>query len=375
MAHILKHPQAGNKGILLFTHKEIGYFSKFRKRTRFEVLNQLQEQFLPVDEYQPFFDKHLQAIREKYFLGVHFGWWQRDYPTMPYLDFYMGGEGALTFKEPEKIFFIPLSSRTFIPAAHKADPTAPKIWDILCISNNANHKRLHDLLGAIRKIYDAGYSYRILLLVPTKLREDGHASFYQDLENDYYSQFSYEERNDFILMRLSPKLAFLGMPFGILTSFYQQSRVFTLFSDEEGEPRVISEALICELPIVAYRHTKAATTDFLDEKNSVLFDTYEASHTALIQAVEQYEHFDIDGEAMAKVCREDYTLLAFREYMQTIYQQAGQTFDGELINEKNLFLGLNAHDLDVPWARGRFSSADILTKPQFETLLTHLQLA
>ncbi len=80
MAHIFKHPSGGQKGIVVFTHKELRFF---RGRSIGSLL-------------RPFhYAAHIARIKHNYFVGVHFGGWRVDTAGLSEsVDFAMVTEGA-----------------------------------------------------------------------------------------------------------------------------------------------------------------------------------------------------------------------------------------------------------------------------------------
>ena len=89
--------------------------------------------------------------------------------------------------------------------------------------------------------------------------------------NHIMSELSETERQNITLTLLSP----LGNPFPLseqaISDFMNLSKVFTLFSDKEGESRVVSEALLCGLPVVVKKDILGGATDYLNIQNSKLF--------------------------------------------------------------------------------------------------------
>jgi len=372
MAHILKKSTATNKGVLLLTHKEIAYFGKGLKQIRYPEVNKITNKFFPLDKYKSYYAKRFKQISKKYFIGEHFGWYHRDYGTKPFIDFYLCTESTVTFKEPEKVVTIPLSSSSFINKIFE-NKGYNKIYDVMCVSHSGKNKRLKDFVHSIRKLYDEGHKYRVLLINKESILENpkGH---YVDLEDDYHRLFSTEEKQLFTLVRIKGSLSLLGLPSQAISEFYNLSKVFALFSEQEGEPRAISEALICGLPVVMNKNIKAGGVglDMLDDKNSVLFTDYSESHKALIQAVENIDKFTLDSERVKTSLREDYTIEVLKEHLAKLYAADGQIFDGTLDNPTNLANAVNAHIAEVPWAMSKDNSADILSRKQFEILYKEL---
>ena len=373
MAHIFKYPNEDTKGIIIFTHKEVAYFTKFWKKTRYDWFNNIQGKILPADQLKPTFSRHFNAIKEKYFIGMHFGWHHENYPTLPFIDFYMGGKGTVTFQNPENIFFIPLNSRSFSSSLFSKQNSYKKYWDIICVSNNSKFKNLGLFLKTVRKLYDHGKKYKVLLLVTSKKNETPER-FYIQLEDDYHSLFSSSERELFTLMKLSPTLSFTGLPQSTLSHFYAESKVFTLFSNKEGESRVISEALLSGLMVVVKNDLQGGGRDLLDDSNSIQFSEYHNAYQTLIEAVEHYKDYNIPSEEVKKITQESYTVPLLKSYFKKLYHTHDQHFDGELINCDRLAFRLPAHEPSVPWNAGRLRSADIVNKKLFKIFLKHLQL-
>ncbi|MEM6263806.1 MAG: glycosyltransferase [Bacteroidota bacterium] len=371
MAHIFKHPEGTQKGIIVFTHKEIKAFVKFKKSTRFNALNRIQDIIFPFSELQSAYKSSFDRIRKNYFVGLHFGWRHENFPTLPFIDFYMGGEGTVTFQEPEQVLRIPFNSRAFSPVIFQPDPSQPKNYDLICVSRNARFKHLDRYLASVRKMYDLNKKYRVLLVVPS-VKNENPKSHYVELEDDYNSMFSLPERELFTLLKLDARLGIMGLSQVEIARLYQQSKVFSLFSQLEGESRVISEALLCGLRVVVKDDLQGGGKDLLNSNNSVEFTSYEDAHLAWIKAIEG--EYEPELESLAKLTREDYTIPKLRKYFHQLYERHGQQFDDHLIHTDRLAMRLPAHDLEQPWAQGRFKTADILEAKQFELFLNSLKI-
>ena len=151
----------------------------------------------------------------------------------------MGTTSLVNFEKDEP-FRIPYTHSAFTPAYFCKDDAVSKFWDIINVSRNHKIKCLRSFLFAIRKLYDAGHRLRVLLVVPSCPSESPE-THYMELVKVYADLFSRKERKLFTLMRLSPELGFLGISPETIAHFYKSSKVSTLFSLSEGEPRVINE--------------------------------------------------------------------------------------------------------------------------------------
>lgn len=367
----MKFPKNGCKGILLFTHKEIKFYNAALKQIRFERVNEITNTFFKPNKLKSYYEKKFADLKEHYFLGQHFGWYHRDYVGIDEIDFYLATESTVGFKYPEEPFRIPLSSSSFIHRAFERKDYNLKIWDILTVTHNGKHKRMRDFVLAVRKAYDEGKKYKVLLLNKKNINEPGKG-FDNEVLDLYYELFDDVERQSFVLMRLSGDMSVMGMPSETVAQLMNLSKVFALFSEQEGEPRAVAEALICGMPVVTWRHIRAGgSIDHLNEKNSVRFETYEESAQALIQAVDNFDSFVVDSEGLAKRLREDYTIEIFKEYMVKLYQGNGQVFDGVIENGELLANAVNAHLTNVPWNSGRFITADAVSRDTFDVFYKH----
>lgn len=368
MAHLFKRPTPQAKGILVFTHKEIAFFTNHVKDIRFESVNRVKRKFFSVANVKRKYRADLARLRERYFLGVHFGHRFDDFPTLPYADFYMSGPGTVGFQHPEEVFLIPYNSRSFSSKIFTPDPAVPKRYDLLHVGRDIRLKNVDRILASVRKLYDQGKRYRVLLwILPARNRDEKRV--YTTLAEDYYRLFSADERKDCVLMYLNRDLSIMGVAREELVHYYRQSKVFTLFTEKEGESRVISEALLCGLPVVVWDKLIGGGRDLLTPHNSVQFPSYDLAHEALSEAIDHHHRFDVANEALFRQTREDYVLPELKKYFTRLYAAHGQTYDGHLINTDDLADRLPGHSADVPWAGSRFATADVVSEAQWKILL------
>ena len=342
MAHIFKKFSKDNKGIIVFTHKELGFMNA-----------------LPAN------------INNYYYIGVHYGSATHIHGVEKhkYQDFCMGTESTVKFIG-ESPLRIPFNSRGFLSKNLSKDNRVHKYWDIINVSRNAHVKRLDQFLMSIRKLYDSGYNSKVLLVVPSGDNETPQ-THHTDIVEQYDKLFSREEKDNFTLLRLSKELGFLGISPSTIEYLYKSSKIFNLMSSAEGESRVIHEALLCGLPVVCFAGLLGGGRDYLNEKNSVYFKDYDKIHESFITALNNYDNFDVNSEKLAEELREDKTIPKLKKYFRELYSKDGKEFDGELINTDELCLRLPGHYLDVPW-NTEFSknrTADIINIEQLKKSL------
>ncbi len=361
MAHIFKHPSGSRKGIIVFTHKEVRFFRGGRGGRFPQILG---------------YGDRLRKIKEKYFVGIHFGWLVNFDDFYNTFDFLMATESVVSgLQEKCTRLVIPLRSRDFTPPVFNNEDSRTKFWDILCISNNSRKKHLSLFLRELRKTYQAGHRFRVLLISPIRKNERWRIKFYRSLESDYVRDFTQAERDLFTLLRPGVFHGFLGLPQTALSHYYKSSKVFTLFSEVEGGPKVVSEALLCGLKVVVKENLRGGGRDYLNDNNAVFFNDFGVAWKALVEAVEGYAEYRPDIEQLRENLGEERSLAKLREYFSILFEQSGSTFDGDLIDTDSLNLKLPAHMVEgIPWGAGRHRTSDILTGRQFSIFLQHLRL-
>lgn len=369
MAHIFKYPEGGNKGILVLTHKELKWLQfNFRKKEIFNPYLLISKKFQSrkVKTY-------INHIKEKYFIGIHWGHFHENVVTPDWVSFHMSALGTCTFVGDPIV--IPLSSANFTPRI-MAPKRIDKYWDIITVAKNIKVKRFDILINEIRKIFDLGYKYRVLFVIASN-KVEHQDKFYSNILDDYFELFSDEERERFTIIKTHPNMGFQGFSYTFLAHLYNQSKIFTIFSQQEGECRVIKEAQMCGLPIVVKSDMIGGGRDYLNSNNSVLFNEYSEAHHALIEAVETVEKFEVDFEQLKEVLGEKASIESLKKYFSDLYKSNDQEFDGSLVNLDNLNRRLPSHyfDASIVWAnhpKYRFSTTDVVTLDMFRKLYSSL---
>ena len=109
-------------------------------------------------------------------------------------------------------------------------------WDIITVSHNSRRKCLQDTLYIIRNSLDVNPGLTALIIVNAPSRK--YTSNTSDTEVNflkfYYKNFSYKERRQIVLLRLSPELGLEGVSPAFITWCLQSSKVFLFSSKKEG---------------------------------------------------------------------------------------------------------------------------------------------
>jgi len=353
MVLLWKTPNATNKGIIIFTHKEIN------------------QHCIPFG-----------SIKQKYFIGLHIGCWFTKKKIIPaYVDFILSSPNQLE-EQPVK-YLIPYNSRNFLPTYF--DPIInknkeglieslkifnshsklkirdeifkdienlkqDKFWDIITIAKPNHIKKLDIFLQEIKKVLQKNSNTKILIISAIAPNEYKHKHDHHNIEKIIATDFSIEEQSNITLLR--PEC---GTNEGIdnihIYPFYQWSKIFCFFTEYEGESRVTHEALCCGLPIVCYKHLKGGANEYLHENNSIQFENYEEAHLSIIECIQNYKTLNLEFEDMQAILREDKSINILKKEFEKLYLQNGLVFDNELIDYDQLHFRLPGHYYYDEWAK------------------------
>src|SRR5688572_1428824 len=107
----MKQPSAKARGILVLTHKEMGF----------------------VRPDLPPFQRCLELLRQRFVVGIHYGHFRDNLEPGSWVDFHFAPPDTARFAHPERVRAFPFSSSHFIPSFFR-DQSLPKQWDIICVT-------------------------------------------------------------------------------------------------------------------------------------------------------------------------------------------------------------------------------------------------
>ncbi|MDP7141944.1 MAG: glycosyltransferase [Alphaproteobacteria bacterium] len=305
---VMKEPEGQSKGIIILTHNERHLLTTAPRTLRLL----------------------LDKIKEEYFLGMHSGGYQKHMIDVPYVDFYMSAAGNMRVPDTWNKPHIKMSSREFIPVCFQPNLHIHKIWDILYITRPILQKRIDHFFLVMKRVLEKRPHTKILLIVSdTQIKRAGYS--YLNLYKDYHLIFTEEQKKQLEILHLKSKKTNFPLSPSEIASYYNQSRIFTLFSDREGESRVIAEALLCGVPIVAKSYLAGGGRDYLNAENSRLFTSDEEACDAFCSLLD--DPISISPKMIDEIAvqtREDYTVQKLTEELRDLYSAKGLPFDGQL---------------------------------------------
>lgn len=372
MVLLWKKPTKNNKGIIIFTHKEI------------------YQRFIP-----------FRQIKNNFLIGLHIGcWWPASKKIPNYVDFIMSSPNQMEKKY--NTYLIPYNSRNFLPLyfdpiVNKNKTTLinsinifkkfskieiskniitdiksnknDKYWDIITIAKPHHVKKLDIFLREIKKVYKTNNNLKILIISAIAPNEYKHPNHHHNLEKIIKTDFTEEQQNLITLLR--PEC---GTNEGIdnihIFPFYQWSKIFCFFTEFEGESRVAHEALCCGLPIVCYKHLKGGANEYLNNTNSRQFDCYDNAHKSIIDCLNNYNHLNVNYKDMLLLLREDKSINLIKKEFTNIYKKNNMEFDNILIDYDQLHFRLPGHYYYDEWAKySDNETSDILNPKQWQIFI------
>ena len=346
MAHIFKLPEEGNKGIIVFTHKEWPW-----------LLQNAQSVLLDLRKY--------------FFLGWNQGTYFGRIQMPSVVDFAFTSPNCISFPDNGNTQSIELLDRNFINSEFRDLNISDRHFDFITVARAIKLKNLPAFMKSVKKLYTEGESYKTLLVVPKSENEnpDKYDTDIVDLYNDLFTE---EERNNITLLRLSGELGFLGIPPETLNWLYNNTKVLYIGSDSEGGCRVVHEALLAGCDVVYWKDHRGPLKDYLNETNSVAFDSYDTIDVALKESINNYKYYEGKGSQYNELLSETHSIEKLTPHFEELYTRHNQKFDGKLINCNKLANRLPAHHLDVEWHDDEFPTADILSVSRLTKFINYL---
>ncbi len=156
-------------------------------------------------------------------------------------------------------------------------------WDLITVSHNSRRKRIEDILLIIRKALNKSPKLTCLLVINTPspdYRKNNQASSVRFLQM-YKEIFTYKERNQIVLVRVSDELGLEGISPLFIRYLMGISNNFIFASVSEGSAKVVTEAYSSGCFIFARKGLAGGSYDNIPEDRIFLWDTIEQCAEAI----------------------------------------------------------------------------------------------
>lgn len=342
MATLLKTPTHTSKGLIVFTHKEKSFF--FASSTAIKSL--------------------LSLLKAHYFFAMHWGGFIEEIQeTIPYIDFHMASKGVVKFASSDIPFFN-YCSRDFIPAIF-FNQSLHKHWDIIWVANSAPVKNADQFFKSLKILFQKTTHVKILIICMNTYKNKKALNLWT------LAKTLLTEKELKCLTLLHGTTPFMH-PINAddMSFFYNSSKVFTLFSDKEGESRVISEALLCGCPVVVKKQLQGGGKDYLNDTNSMMFTTLEEAADCFYDLIINEKWKNLIPTNQAETQSETYTIPKFKHVLETFYEEQNEPIEGEFILE-NLYKSLPSHQTLLPRSWCLSNQDDLKNMWGFTKFLCH----
>lgn len=245
MAFLIDSPNVVNKRVLILKHSEWPLFAKLSPSLRAEVA-------------------------QKYTVGVYFGYFSElraDYEC----DFYIAGEGVISFtfdSDKPRLF---VSGFNFIPNCYDIGESVTKSTDFLIVANFQPRKNLLEGVRALCALSCAGRNFSSVVIA----RSDHSlvSRKYRALVRRELSRLNFEQRKCIRYIENSDYSDFI--PRELVSYLMSSSRALVIPSKVEGAARVVAEAVLNNMRVVANRDMLGGSLNFLHKDGDLLYSDFD----------------------------------------------------------------------------------------------------
>lgn len=271
MVHVYKNRKFKSKGhLVLYSHKEYLQLLNLPKWSRLHMLarpDQVIYHFLR----SVWLRKKLRRVRDQLpslKIGVHWGFLVTKPIDGSYADFHLADNIQTDFISG--CCHQGFQSRDFVGVDQVFHH---KPWDMITVSHNSRRKKLDDLLEEMIKIAEFDKSFTALLIVNTPNKE-----FYKNSRTRSvgfvraYNQLPADIKSRVVLCRLSHELQAFGVSQLFIRKAMRDAESFVLASENEGNAKVVAEAVVEGCSIIGSRHLKGETFSCVESHKLTLLD-------------------------------------------------------------------------------------------------------
>ncbi len=313
MASILKIPSETSKGVLVFTTVE-----------RDLVLRKNSAML-----------KRIERLKSKWVIVLHPNYFDHDFKLDPIFDVTFNCVDLLTSSTPFSQLSVQVHS--FTPSFFKPSKQE-KFWDILHVSRAQTSKNIPEFFEIIRKLYDQGKMYRVLLICTIPEKNWLRGDIVYNIRNYYNDLFTEPEKDLFTLLTTSYRQPY---PFDTQTisHFYNSSKILLNSGGGERQGRINAYAWCTGMPLVSLNRMKDLIPHHL-RKEPVFYPgrTYDDLPEQVIKAVDYCDtNHDLDDfKEMYRHCSETFNETTLKKELAEYYSTENAVADDSLFNVTNL---------------------------------------
>jgi glycosyltransferase involved in cell wall biosynthesis len=305
MVFKIKENSGESKGILIFRELELNYLEgghdlsnrRWGEPTMSDLLEQLASTFI---------------------IGVHWGRYNAIAKDPQFVDFHMAAPGSIGEFKSDDYVFIPLSARNFTPTYFEP-LDIPNRWDILTIGHLKRDKQQVEILEALKHSYKSGGNPSALFICPTMDRVTEYETEFWKKYDRLFTDSEKENIDIFTPQRKKTEKGLAPIPNEFFPYLYNCSKVFALFSKEEGGSRCVSESLLCGTPVIVRNELRGGATDYLDYSNSFSFESIEEAGDIFNSVVSGSPKFN--PEYLRSELVESSSISQLKRQIQTLFQE------------------------------------------------------
>ena len=349
MATVLEHARGGQRGLIVLTHKEVFLLEHGR-------LTKGSRRSIASPNLARVARKVLSRIRDDYVVGAHIGGKiSSDHPVFSgsFQDFTMAT--PLQWRASDAHPVVPLVSAFFIPKTFSEYNRRRRSWDLLHVATDGAGKNWDRFISVTADLLSKQPGLRVLA-VSTHGCEKSEWLLRSRLR-EIKSGISHGLHH----ISLVPKNGEKGLPAAVMANLLGDSKVICLFSQSEGTPKIITEAMMAGCFPIVYEdllRTCSFLPDLDNDKNTMK-ETNELER--ITSAITEFS--EEISNAVREVAQSKFELTKNVQSLETFLRDlTGQDWD--LPRHEDLRLRLPAHTKNgAYWFRGKLNSstADLAT--------------
>jgi len=321
MVYILKEPVDDSKGIIIFREKNI-----------LESNNMLLK-------------KQMRRLKDKYIIVYFWARFQEEVKSIPFVDAHFAHPCSVKKFNTEQ-HRIKMHDMQFVPDYFE-NLNLPKRWDLLCIATASKNKNLHKLLKTIKMAIDEQNDFTACLIVPRPEKLKGgnwDKKFFEMYENELTED---QKGNIDLYTPLRSEASIQPIPKEFLPYLYNSAKFFTLFSENEGGPKVIAEALMCGTPIIVPSSFTGGINAYLDESNTYKFFSLNEAKNMFISIKMNHKEYEFNPDYLTDKLSASQSAERLENRFEEIFKQMDIRYKGS-IKKDGLDSKLSHHKPTIP---------------------------